>query len=74
MNHTRERAQALLNERNTDSAFQTIRRQDGKLSDQEEKFNGLHALVVTLANEVAELRQMVVLMKAKSTGTGPTSV
>jgi len=69
----REKLQILLNERNTDSAFQSIRRQDGKLSEQDERFNGLHALVVTLANEVSELRQMIMLMKAKQAGHGPTS-
>jgi len=70
----REKLQILLNERNTDSAFQSIKRQDGKLSDQDERFNGLHALVVTLANEVAELRQSVAMMRSKISGTGPTSV
>ena len=65
--------QILLNKRNTESAFITIKAQNEKLSEQQIRIDGLYAAVTNLSAEVSELRQMVMLMKAKITGTGPTA-
>ena len=65
--------QKLLNKRNTESAFITIGMQNERLSEQQIRIDGLQAAVTSLGAEVSELRQMVVLMKAKITGTGPTA-
>ena len=65
--------QELLNKRNTDSAFITIKMQNDKLSEQQTRIDGLVSTIANLYAEMADLRQMVALMKAKFTGTGPTT-
>ena len=64
--------QPELNRRNTESAFQALRRLEELHIELEGKVKKLQGTVQQTLQEMGELRQMVNIAKANHTGTGAT--
>ena len=63
---------AALNHRNTEAVRQTLEGMEKRLQEQVAKVDGLHAAVSTLLLRVAGLETTIALLRAASTGSGPT--
>lgn len=61
-----------LNKRNTETVEIVMKQQNMKIEEQQIRIDQLSNAVTNLTQQVADLKIMVVMQKAKSMGSGPS--
>ena len=63
-----------LNRRNTETTEQALKDMYKKIEEQQIRINGLNTTLSSMYERMNAIEKMVMLYKAKITGTGPTEV